>query len=328
MYVFQVSTTLDKMENMAGVDQSLFRLGLQILLAYLILYVLIPYFLNKGSRIIFIVFGLVGVYVAYVLNTAFLFYYLIPQYSEVYPFPPPTSFLQKSTNIFFYLQTIPMFTLPAIILVTLRYYKDQKEVISLREQKKSTELNALKSQLNPHFLFNTMNNLYALALKKSDQTPVVIAKLSEMLDYILYRCNDQYVPLVDEVTLLDNYIALEKLRYGKRVEVGFDHNIEAQSVIAPLLLLTFLENAFKHGVSQEIKTAQIKMSIYGNSKEIDFDIENTVASHNTSLRSSERDSIGLQNVRQQLDLLYPGKHTLAIDQNDKRYIVSLKLTTS
>ena len=146
---------------------------------------------------------------------------------------------------------------PTVILTIFNYYKEQKEVANLLEKKKTNELDALKNQLNPHFLFNTLNNLYVLALKKSDKTPEVIAKLSEILDYILYRCKNAFVPLKNEINLLHNYIALEKVRYNKRVDVTFNESIENNVQIAPLLLLTFLENAFKHGVSQEINKAKI-----------------------------------------------------------------------
>ena len=167
--------------------------------------------------------------------------------------------------------------------------------------------------------------MYALALKKSDQTPEVIAKLSEILDYILYRCNENFVYLANEVTLLKNYIDLEKVRYGKRVIVEFDHEIQGDVKIAPLLLLTFLENAFKHGVSQEINVAKIKIELSEDDNGILFQIENTTSLHKANSHHKDRAAIGLQNINKQLDLLYPNNHTLAIDEQKEKYKVTLKL---
>ena len=121
------------------------------------------------------------------------------------------------------------------------------------------ELKVLKNQLNPHFLFNTLNNLYALTLKKDDKAPEVIAKLSEILDFVLYRCNDDFVCMEKEIKLLENYISLEKLRYSEnRLAISFTKDIQENSKISPLILLTFVENAFKHGVINETEKAMIR----------------------------------------------------------------------
>jgi len=183
----------------------------------------------------------------------------------------------------------------------------------------------LKNQLNPHFLFNTLNNLYALALKKSDKTPEVIAKLSEILDYILYQCKDNYVSIYKEVELLENYIALEKVRYGGRVEVIFENQIHRNIYIAPLILLTFVENAFKHGVSQELNKALIELSIETTDTEIVFKLKNSKPKTTIENSTSDKKSIGMQNTEKQLDLLYPNAYQLDINDRILEYSLELKL---
>lgn len=257
------------------------------------------------------------------MHTAIRCFYLVPKYPEVYSYRPPLEFIERITNGFAFLGNITSLVFPAIILIVIDYYRKQKEIISLQEQKRSTELDLLKHQLNPHFLFNTLNNLYTLALKKSDKTPEVIEKLSEILDYILYRCEAKYVPIRNEIRLIENYIALEKVRYGQRVEVDFAHEVDQDSTIAPLLLLTLVENAFKHGVSQEVGKAFIRIRLNANQQTIQFDIENSKPA--MASKTNERSAIGLSNIEKQLKLLYPDNYKLQIDQSEKSFKLHLKL---
>jgi sensor histidine kinase YesM len=250
----------------------------------------------------------------------------VPNYPEVYRFRPPLILKDRITNVFTFLNNLSADVFPAIILLVFEYYRNQKEIYSLKEQKKTSELEALKNQLNPHFLFNTLNNLYILTLEKSDEAPEVINKLSEILDYILFRCKKKYVPLANEIELLNNYIALEKLRYGKRLNIRFEHHIIAEVSIAPLLLLTFVENAFKHGVSQEINQATITIKLKATKEQINFQIENTKPNlTNSSDHQPSRASLGLVNVQTQLDILYPKAHTLAINDNIHSFELFLNL---
>ena len=153
-------------------------------LTYLVIFLLVPKFLNKKRWGLFAFYGLVSVYLAFVAYTAIRCFYLVPKYPQVFEMRPPLNFGERITNIFTFLNNLTGVILPTIILMVFEYYRHQSELISLKEQKRTSELEALKNQLNPHFLFNTLNNLYALAIKKSDQTPEVIAKLSEILDEI------------------------------------------------------------------------------------------------------------------------------------------------
>jgi len=229
---------------------------------------------------------------------------------------------ERLTNFPVFLSKSIKFLTPGALLLMAQFYKNQQQYFKLNEQKKTAELTALKHQLNPHFLFNTLNNLYALAIKKSDQTPEVIERLSDILDYMLYRCNDTYVSLQKEIELIDNYLSLEKLRYGKRVQISFKKDIENDVKIAPLLLLTFIENAFKHGVSQELKEAYINIQISLEGSYIVFHIVNSTPK--TLIKNNTKQCIGLNNVKKQLALLYSNNYTLDVNVEKESYTVTLK----
>ncbi len=295
-------------------------------LAYSIIFILVPQLLYKKKKILFGVCCLLSIYVAYILYEIIRIYYLAPNYPEVFRLRPPLILEERVTNIFAFLNNISSLIFPTVILMVFDYYRHQKEVYSLREQKKTSELEALKNQLNPHFLFNTLNNLYVLTLEKSDEAPEVINKLSEILDYILFRCKTEFVPLANEIKLLDNYIALEKLRYGKRLNISFEHSGVTEVNIAPLLLLTIVENAFKHGVSQEIKESSVIIKLKATDENINFHVENTkpvLIPKETNHQN--RESLGLINIKTQLSILYPKTHTLVINDAENSFALTLNL---
>lgn len=302
-----------------------FKVLLQFLLSVIIIQVLVPVFLNKKKKLLFIAATLLAIYLMQTLYSLIRIHYFEVKYVTVYERYPPYVLWERMTSFFAFINNITWLVFPSIILLALKYYRDQTDVLTLKEQKKTTELNLLRNQLNPHFLFNTLNNLYALALKKSDKTPEVIAKLSEILDYILYQCKDNYVPIYKEIELLENYIALEKVRYGSRVTIVFEKTIDQNINIAPLILLTFIENAFKHGVSQELKNATIEMSITTSASEIIFKLKNSKPQSHIEKTSSEKKSIGMQNTEKQLDLLYPDAYQLIVNNTATNYSLELKL---
>ena len=178
--------------------------------------------------------------------------------------------------------------------------------------------------MNPHFLFNNLNNLYALSVEKSDKAPEVIKKLSDILDYILYGSDQKFVPIQKEIELIENYLALEHVRYEDRVIISFKNSITENCKIAPLLLLTFIENSFKHGVSLELKTAMVKIDLSNDNENIIFKIFNTKPLSNIE-KPIEKKAIGLTNVEQQLNLLYPNTHHLNIEETEESFSVTLKL---
>ncbi|CAM1347396.1 sensor histidine kinase [Tenacibaculum crassostreae] len=306
-------------------ERILFKLILQIFTAYSFIKIIVPYLLKKSYKLLFVVASCVLLYTAYVLFITFRCFYLLPKYPEVYAYRPPLIFVQRITDYYTFLTNLPGYLFPIVILSIIDFYKKEKELATIIEQQRSNELSTLRNQLNPHFLFNTLNNLYSLTLMKSDKASEVIEKLSKILDYTLYSCNSNLVSLKSEVILLQNYIDLEKLRYGNRVQIQFNHSIEKNVLIAPLILLTFVENAFKHGVSQETIEAKIQINLFTDGDQILFKVINTKPTK-TAIKSSKKEiSIGLTNVKKQLNLLYKNKHQLKIDENCSSYSITLKI---
>ena len=215
-----------------------------------------------------------------------------------------------------------IFFLPIPILFLIWIFEQWKWVQNLKAEKAKTELSLLRTQINPHFFFNTLNNLYALTVKNSKQAPEVILKLSDMMRYTIYEGEKDNVKLQDEIEYLNNYIELHKIRYKKSVEINFNHSINTGLTIAPLLYIILLENAFKHGVEILTENAFIHMNLYEDDNFINFDIENNFDPNEIN----ESDGIGLQNLRRRLSLLYNQKHELNVDTTNNVYKTTLKIS--
>lgn len=178
-------------------------------------------------------------------------------------------------------------------------------------------------QIHPHFLFNTLNTLYGFALKKADETPEMILKLSNLLDYLLYQINKPFVLLADEINHIEDYIELEKMRFNNTLNVTFKyHSINETTQIAPMLLLPFVENSFKHGsLIDGVLTLNITLATHDNT--IEFNIVNSSLSDASDLENG----IGLQNIKKRLDILYKNNYQLDISQDDALFSVKLILKT-
>jgi len=212
-------------------------------------------------------------------------------------------------------------TLPFFVLFIGWFFQQWKWLKTLESKKSKAELALLKSQINPHFFFNTLNNLYGLTVEKSDDAPDVVLKLSDMMRYTIYMGKEDLVPLKDEIEYLYNYIELHKIRYQKKVDITFKYTNTSDYQIAPLLYIIALENAFKHGVERLTENAYIHINITTEGSAILFEIENNFEKPETAQNSG----IGLDNLKQRLQLLYPKKHQLTIKSNDSVYKLSLKL---
>lgn len=218
-----------------------------------------------------------------------------------------------------------------IYAILMDWFRQLREKQELETQTMQSELRFLKSQINPHFLFNTLNNLYALTLKKSDQAPEIVIKLSEMMRYMLYECNEKRVLLSKEIHYLNNYLDLERLRQGKNVSITFSVNGEVQDQkIAPLLFIPFLENSFKHGLNNYITHGGfVRINLEINQTQLHFQIENSKPEKMPVADPNRRSGgIGLVNVHRRLNLLYPDQYELRIDNTPKSYVVDLKLDLS
>lgn len=192
----------------------------------------------------------------------------------------------------------------------------------------SSELRFLKAQINPHFLFNTLNNLYYLAFTQSPNTVEVISKLSQMMRYMLYDSNHPRVPLSKEIEYMQNYISLEQLRLEKEIPIRFEVSGNTEGVtIAPLVLITFLENAFKHGISSSHKGSWIKVAIEIKEKLCHFKVANSKIPE-SGKTVPEKSGIGLINVKRRLELSYPDNYQLDIQDQEEAYSVALKINLS
>ncbi len=204
------------------------------------------------------------------------------------------------------------------------YRREHKANIQLIKSKAEAEIKLLKGQLHPHFLFNSLNNLYSLALIKSDLTADSILKLTELLDYLVYRANMDKVPLDKELQLLHNYIGLEQLRYGDHLRIKTDISVQNDALqVAPLLLLPFAENCFKHGGPGIDGLFRVDIQLFANDHKLVFSICNS--KKNGSENNKHSGGLGLQNIRQRLSLIYPGRHELTIDNQPNAYNVRLEI---
>lgn len=198
-----------------------------------------------------------------------------------------------------------------------------------RQKEKEAELKLLKAQLNPHFLFNTLNNLYGLSVIKSDRLPNLMLKLSDLLRYSLYETKETLVPLEKEIQYLENYMSLEKIRLEDQTDISFSKTGDFQTLrIAPMLLIVFVENAFKHLAVTEGKKSQVKVNLAIEDDKIQFRCSNTFDAWGSSALSLEKgkSGIGLQNAKKRLELIYPDKHELIVRQEDSSYDIHLNLT--
>lgn len=218
----------------------------------------------------------------------------------------------------------------AILLIQIfgTALKLSKDSFIRRQQEKEAELKLLKAQLNPHFLFNTLNNLYGLSVIKSDKLPNLMLKLSDLLRYSLYETSGVLVPLEKEIKYLENYIALEKIRLEDKTTINFEVSGNISSLkIAPMLCIVFVENAFKHLGILNDGTSFVSVKIKEHNNELFFSCENTIDNDETEHHNLEKgkSGIGLQNAKKRLSLLYADKHQLKIEKKTTTYVVNLKL---
>lgn len=213
------------------------------------------------------------------------------------------------------------FALSTSIRLVAGWYKTEKQKTLVEAQKINSELSFLKAQLNPHFLFNCLNSIYSLAHKKSDNTPVSIITLSELMRYMIYEASEDLVPLSKEIDYIQNYISLQLLRLKDSSGVRTNIHGDLNHKIEPLLLISFIENAFKYGTDYMGKT-NIKIRISVEKEQLNLYVFNTAS--NQSIKN-ENSGVGLENIKNRLHLLYPKTHTLTIKNDKKSYEVNLSI---
>ncbi|MFZ4544386.1 MAG: sensor histidine kinase [Saprospiraceae bacterium] len=290
-----------------------------ILVTYINLFYLIPNFLTGKKREWLFIGSLLLVCAVITPIKLITLYFLHRNFPQIQN--------ELINNQFWYfLGLVYIAGFSTIYSIISEWKKQEKQRVELQNQTVASELRFLKTQINPHFLFNTLNSLYALTLKKSDDAPEVVLRLSEMMRYMLYECNEPQVPLTKEVAYIENYLNLEKLRLSKTIDLKFNVSGDTSNLsISPLLFIPFIENSFKHGVANQIGEGFVHIDLICKEKELSFCVENSRTQNNSLGHHSGKRSggIGLINVKRRLDLLYPNKNKLKIEEGLNTFKVCL-----
>lgn len=226
-----------------------------------------------------------------------------------------------------YLGELYFIGLITAIYLVIALISSKKNMLELQQRNHETELSFLRSQVQPHFFFNTLNNLYALTLEKSEKAPETVLKLSELMSYVIYKGKQQFVNLSEEIEHINNYIDLENLRYGKKLEakLSISGNILGKQ-IPPLILMPFVENSFKHGIHYRNGKIPIKIGLQVVEDELIFTTTNPVgSSQNLRTGEIELSGIGIQNTKRRLELIYGQTFTLDVDNQSENFLVTLKI---
>jgi sensor histidine kinase YesM len=291
---------------------------------YLNLYYLIPQFLSSRKYLLYLC--LLG---ALIVCTSWLNIWFVDGLGglifEGYYFISELTFFQISQYTTVYV------LLTSLLKWSKSWFKvaeQERRIRRLEKEKLKAELEALKSQINPHFLFNSLNNIYALALDEDKKTPAVILGLSKCLRYMLYECGEEKVLLKKEINYIKDYIDLQKLRLEHPASINFEiqGKIENQK-IAPLLFTPIIENGFKHGVKGDTENAYLNILLKVEDQQLILHTENNKGQA-TEVENSKHKGLGLSNLKQQLDLLYPNKHQLNIQENEQLFSLDLKIDLS
>lgn len=303
-------------QRMEFLQMTIYTLPLLMIPTYFITLFAVPRYLQRGKT---------GWFVLIVLAVAFAVFFsrlrlteLIVYLREDIYFRMPASKIVKNV-----IRDYSLIALAVCLYIIGDWRKKEKINAQLIKAKADAEIQLLKAQLHPHFLFNTLNNIYSLALSNSDLVADSILRLTELLDYLVYWANKETVPLSREVQLIHNYLELERLRYGEHLEIVFDLNVQNESLlVSPLILLPFVENCFKHGGRGKNGRFEVNMQLNVAEKLVFY------------IRNSKRDSkkqetgnggVGLENIRKRLVLIYPGRHRLEIKEDERFFSVKFEL---
>jgi LytS/YehU family sensor histidine kinase len=242
--------------------------------------------------------------------------------------PEPTSTLTFNYVIEMMLGELYVMTFVTAIKVTLDWIKEHKRLVDLEKLQLETELRFLRTQVSPHFFFNTLNNIYALSIEKSDKTPKTILKLSELMRYLLYETKQRRQSLSKEIICLQNYLDLERIRYGNKLTINMNVSGDIDNKnIAPMLLLSFVENSFKHGANKSVEDFYIDIDFTVEDSFLNFSVSNPIPKkNNNNTLENKMGGIGIENVRKRLALGYQeDAYELNIDQTEDNFTASLKI---
>jgi hypothetical protein len=293
---------------------------LEIIFTYPVVYYFIPAFFNKGR---YSIFTLAVLSLASLTYCIFCFYVL-----SLNSLPDDQKLVAWwHYSMFFISESV---LAGCAIFLTLKmlkdYYKKMEEKATLAKENADAELQLLKAQVHPHFLFNTINNIYAFILTKPVVAEELVSKLSDTLRYMIIDCDSALVPLEKELSMLQDYITLEKVRYGERLTttINITGGSPKNKMITPLVMIPFAENAFKHGTSRMLENPWIELYIHIDEKMMNFRLINGKPASGKKF-SNGKSGIGINNITKRLELLYPNGHQLQINNQVDRFSVLLNV---
>ncbi|HLK29267.1 MAG TPA: histidine kinase [Puia sp.] len=317
--VFSIFSGFDLTRPLEGIETCLIFTPANAIYVYVIIYWLVPRFLIKGRYLNFFLLFCAWAFIGLLLNFATRYFLLIP-FREGRSTPMVHIVYRDIFALggFGVMNTIAMFG--AFIKFFKLWYIEQHQKMQIEKDKITVELELLRAQLHPHFLFNTLNNLYSLVNEKSDNAPKMLLRLSGLLSYVLYECKADEVLLSKEISVIKDYVALEQERYGERLDVSlnFSGDIEDRMIV-PMLFQPFIENAFKHGTSEQLGKVWMSIDLSVKKNQLCFKIINSCDVGN----STNHEGIGIANVKKRLELLYPEKFNMQNSREENMYVVSL-----
>ncbi len=318
------------LSDLSGLKFAFYRASQMVLIQAVLFYlnslVLMPRLLEKRKYVFY--FSSLAILVILAVGVLYTLTFHIKPFGEILPKGlgkrmEPQYSITFSRGIMRYFSSIMAIVLLSIVyrMFSQKILREKQEA-ALRNENLLSEMKFLKSQVNPHFLFNSLNNIYTLVLIKHDKAPVMLMKLSEMLRYMLYECNDELVPLEKEIIYINNYIGLQQLKTEQQQNITTDFNGLNHTIsIPPLLLIPFIENSFKHGKIEDVKSGWVSIKLICSDKHIDFQVTNSIPS--ISVAKDKTRGIGLENVKRRLELHYPEKYKLDIAETKQEFSVRL-----
>lgn len=287
-----------------------------IIYSYPVSYIAIPKLLLRGKYLILLSSLISWLAAGWYLSVYYLKYVSLPVLVQMH-MPPGDDYAWQC-----FLCVITATACFSALCLGKQWLLKQRELLQAEKEKMTAQLQVLKAQLHPHFLFNTLNNIYSFALENSPKTPQLVLKLSSLLSYMLYDCKSDEVLLEKEVEVMKNYIGLEKERYGEKLDISV--NIEGDihdKYITPLLILPFLENAFKHGTSEQLERPWMSVDIVVKADTLKCKVVNS----KNELVPFHDNGVGINNVKKRLEFLYRGKHELKLADEGEFFAVDLVL---
>ena len=291
-----------------------------ILYSYPMAYLAIPRLLMKNRALQFLLlialWGIAGIY----LDQWYRAYIYIPLQQQM----GFAHILPRGPLPFCYLCLTTSAAIPMIIQVFKSWQTKQQDWLRAQQDKMTAELQLLKAQVHPHFLFNTLNNIYSFSLESSPKTPGLILRLSNLLSYMLYECKEPLVPIEKELAVMKSYIELEQERYGSKIDISWNVTEDLKTVaIAPLLMLPLIDNAFKHGTSEQIDRSWLSVDVWLHENRLKAKIANS--KNDFGQDGGRMNGIGIVNVKKRLGFIYPGSHELKINDEGNFFVVSLSI---